>query len=291
VAVLLAMAGAITAALVGGLDPGNPDIRGYLGPAVACMAVLSGVAVMVGLAVFRWGQLRLPLAAVLLLAAATRFPGPTQYPGLADARAVETDVREMLGDLPPRAALFTHHFETGFLVGYLRLVEGLRPDVAWAHLAWAKGPGYSERIRANQPELAAVVDAYRHWNPEPASKLGAGSRDLLGALSRLDQTRPVRIEPDAVLDPSVRRALGPAGDLWTLASRTSQEASPTLPGWMLREASHDRQVRGYLAWRNFVDARWSCELGLSERAQARIAELELLVPSDDSLRDLRKHCP
>jgi hypothetical protein len=291
VAVLLAMAGAIAAALVGGLDPGNPDIRGYLGPAVACMAVLSGVAVMVGLAVFRWGQLRLPLAAVLLLAAATRFPSPTQYPGLADARAAETDVREMLGDLPPRAALFTNHFETGFLVGYLRLVEGLRPDVAWAHLASAKGPGYYERIRASQPELSAVVDAYRRWNPEPASTLGAGSRDLLGALSQLDQTRPVRIEPDAVLDPSIRRALGPAGDLWTLASSTSQEASPTLPGWMLQEASQDRQVRGYLAWRNFVDARWSCELGLSERAQARIAELELLVPSDDSLRDLRKHCP
>jgi hypothetical protein len=278
-AVLLAMAGSMVAALVGGLDPGNPDIRGYLGPAVACMAVLSGVAVMVGLAVFRWSRLRLPLAAVLLVGAATRFPSPTVYPGLADARAAEANVRELLGDLPPRAALFTNHFETGFLVGYLRLVEGLRPDVAWAHLASAKGPGYYERIRDNQPELMQVIDTYRK------------DGDLLAALGALDVEHPVRIEPDAVLGPSIRRGLGPTGDLWSLAKNTTQEAPSPLPGWALAEAGLDRQVRGYLAWRNFVDARWSCELGLSERGQQRIAELDKLVPLDDSLRELRKSCP
>lgn len=279
VAVLLAMAGSMAAALVGGLDPGNPDIRGYLGPAIACAAVLSGVAMMVGMAVFRWSRLRMPLAAVLLVGTATRFPSPTQYPGLADARAAEANVREMLGDLPPRAALFTNHFETGFLVGYLRLVEGARPDASWAHLASAKGVGYGERIRDSQPELLQVIDAYRK------------DGDLLAALGSLDWAHPVRVEPDAVLGPSVRRGLGPAGELWSLAKNTSQESAPSIPTWALAEAAQNRQVRGYLAWRNFVDARWSCELGLSERAHARIAELEKLVPSDDSLRALRGHCP
>jgi hypothetical protein len=277
-AVLFAVAGSLAAAAAGGVDPGNPDIRGYLGPAIACVAVLSGVAVTVGLAVFRWGNLRSPLAAVLLMSAATRFPSPTQYPGLGEARAAEATVRETLGELPPRSALFTNHFETGFLVGYLRLVEGARPDVAWAHLASAKGPGYSDRVRDHAPELGAAIEA-------------KGYQDFLAALSRLDPARPVRIEPDVVLGSSVRRGLGPAGDLWSVASSTSQEAPPTLPGWMLLEASRDRQVRGYLAWRNFVDARWSCELGLSERGHARIAELEKLVPNDDSLRELRKRCP
>lgn len=276
IAVLLALAGSILAALVAGVDPGNPDIRGYLGPAIACLAVLSGTAVMVGLATLRWSVVRTPLAAILLLSAAVRFPSPTRYPGLGDARVAEADARQLLGEVPPRTALFTNHFETGFLVAYLRSVEGVRPDLAWAHLASAKGTGYGERIRDHQPELEQVIDAYR-----------AGG-DLLSALAALG--RPVRIEPDAVLGPGIRLGLGPAGELWTLARHTSQEDPPSLPSWALVEAAQDRQVRGYLAWRSFTDARWSCELGLSERAQARIAELDALVPQDDSLRELRRRC-
>jgi hypothetical protein len=278
VAVLVAMAGSMAAALAGGLDPGNPDIRGYLGPALAGTAVLSGAAVMVGLAVSRWKRAGVVLAAVMLLGAVARFPSPALYPGLADARAADAEVRRLLGDLPARSALFTHHFETGFLVGYLRFVEGARPDVAWAHLAFAKGPGYGDRVREAGPELTPVIDAYRSGG------------DLLAALSALDRTRPVRIEPDGVLAPFVRRGLGPVGDLWSLARNTSQQEAPPTPEWMLGEAARDRQVRGYLGWRNYVDARWSCELGLVERARARFAELEKLMPSDARFRELQTQC-
>jgi hypothetical protein len=279
VAVLVAMAGSMTAALVGGLDPTNPDIRGYLGPAIACLAVLSGAAVMVGLAVFRLTRARPFLAAVLLVGALTRFPSPTQYPGLAEARAVDSDIRQMLDGLPARAALFTNHFETGFLVGYQRFVEGVRPDVAWAHLAAAKGTGYADRIRASQPELVPVIDAYRNHG------------DLLAAFADLDRDRPIRIEPDGVLGPDIRNGLGPAGDLWSLEKNISPEAVDLLPTWMLEEAKEDRQVRAYLAWRNYIDARWSCDLGLAERARDRFAELEKLVPRDERFRELQKSCP
>lgn len=278
VAVLVTMAGAMAAALVGGLDPGNPDIRGYLGPAIACMAGLSGTAVMVALAVSRWTRARVALAAVLFLAAVSRFPSPTIYPGLAEARAADAEVSRLLGELPFGAALFTNHFETGFLVGYRRLVEGARPDVAWAHLAFAKGPGYRDRVRVDRPELMPVIDAYRDRG------------DVLAALSALDRSRPVRIEPDGVLAPSIRRGLGPAGDLWSLARNTSQAVPSPTPAWMIDEAARDRQVRGYLGWRNYVDARWSCELGLAERARARFAELEKLMPSDARFRQLQVAC-
>ncbi len=278
VAVLVAMAGSITAGLVGGLDPTNPDIRGYLGPAIACIAVLSGAAVTVGLAVFRFKRARALLAVILLAGALARFPSPTQYPGLAQARATDFEVRQMLDGLPTRAALFTNHFETGFLVGYLRFVEGTRPDVAWAHLAFAKGAGYADRIRASQPELVHVIDAYR------------GRGDLLGAFADLDHNRPIRIEPDGVLGPEIRRGLGPAGDLWSLAKNTSPEAVDPLPAWVQDEARQDRQVRAYLAWRNYIDARWSCDLGLAERAHARFAELDKLVPKDARFRELQKNC-
>jgi hypothetical protein len=277
-AVLVALAGSIAAALVGGLDPTNPDIRGYLGPAIACVAVCSGVAVTVGLAVFRLKRARAFLAAILLVATFTRFPSPTGYPGLAGAHAADFNVHQMLDGLPPRAALFTNHFETGFLVGYLRLVEGARPDIAWAHLAFAKGTGYADRIRASQPDLVPTIEAYRRG-------------DLLSALAELDPHRTIRIEPDAVLAAEVRQGLGPAGELWSLAKNTSPEAIEPLPAWVQGEAKDDRQVRAYLAWRNYIDARWSCDLGFAERAHARFAELEKLVPNDQRFRELLKHCP
>jgi hypothetical protein len=49
-------------------------------------------------------------------------------------------------------------------------------------------------------------------------------------------------------------------------------------------------VRGFLAWRHFIDAVWSCELGFSERAEARFRELERLVPNDARFRELQARC-
>jgi hypothetical protein len=63
-----------------------------------------------------------------------------------------------------------------------------------------------------------------------------------------------------------------------------------LPEWVLAEAARDRQVRGYLAWRHYIDAVWSCDLGFSERARERFDELERLVPSDERLKTLRATC-
>jgi hypothetical protein len=277
-ALLVGAAGSMAAALVGGLDPGNPDIRGYLGPAIALVAVLSGIAIAVGTAVFRVRQLRAVLALVFLAFALTRFPTPSHYPGLRQAHAADNEARTLLSDLPPRAALFTHHFETGFLVGYQRFVEGARPDVAWTHLAFASGPGYAERAVAARPELGPVMDAaIRHTAlPEP--------------WATLDEARPVRIEPDAVTPLAVRRALGPAGELWAPVRNTSQAAISPMPDWVLGEAAQDRQVRGYLAWRHYIDAVWSCDLGFIERAHERFAELDRLVPDDERFRALRATC-
>ena len=128
------------------------------------------------------------------------------------------------------------------------------------------------------PELAPVVEAYRRQ---------AGLAD---ELAKLDGVRPVRIEPDAVMPPEIRRALGPSGDLWALARNTSPVAMTPLPAWVLTEAAGDRQVRGYLAWRNYIDALWACELGFIGRAGERFEELERLVPRDDRFRALQARC-
>jgi len=277
-ALLVSTAGAMSAALVGGLDPTNPDIRGYLGCAIALIAVLSGIAIAVGTAFLRAQPLRVVLVLIVLAGALSGFPALARYPGLRHARAADYETRGALTELPPRAALFTHHFETGFLVGYQRFVEGARPDVAWTHLAFAAGPGYAERALAAYPEVGPVVEAaIRHTG-------------LAEQLAKLDETRPVRVEPDAVTPHEVRRALGPDGDWWAPARSTSPTAMSPLPTWVLAEAAQDRQVRSYLAWRHYIDAVWSCELGFSERARERFEELERLVPSDERFRALRTKC-
>jgi len=91
----------------------------------------------------------------------------------------------------------------------------------------------------------------------------------------------------------VRRTLAPAGALWAPvggAAPAPTEAWLPLDPWMLTEAAQDRQVRGYLAWRDYIDASWSCELGFHQRASARLAELQKLVPDDQRLAELSKKC-
>ena len=274
---LLGCLGSLAAALWGGMDPMNPDTRGYLLPAFALLAVFSGVALSAGVAVFRVARLRWPLALLFLVGALSRFPATGAYPGLRGAKAADLVAGRLLDDLPLRSALFTNHFETGFLLGYQRAIEGRRPDVEAAHLAFAGGPGYRDRVARSAPGLLPVVEAFRS---------GIGQS---GALRALADRRPVRFEPDVITPEETRGSLAPAGEFW---SPDGESRLPSqLPDVALAEAATDRQVRGFLAFRLFVDAAWSCDHGVVERARLRFADLQRLVPKDARLLDLRRRCP
>jgi hypothetical protein len=276
IAITVAMAGSMLAALIGGLAPANPDNRGYLGPAFALWAVFSGSALIFGLTTLHLPRLRPILAGLLFVASLTRFPHPDQYPGLRQATVAQAATEEVLANLPVRAALFTNHFETAFLVGYQRLVEASRPDVAWAHLAFAGGPGYGERMSRAQPNLAPSLEAYRE------------RRFSLEVLRNLDSHRPVRIEADVMLPPELRRQLVPAGDFWGV---TGRDPLKPLSPWMLAAAQADPQARGYLGWRSYIDAVWSCDKNDKARIQERFAELQALMPEDARFAALKASCP
>ncbi len=275
IAIAVAMAGSMVAALIGGLAPSNPDNRGYLGPAFALLAVFSGATLLFGLTTFHLPRLRPVLAGLLLLGALTRFPLPDKYPGLRHTTVAQAATTQALSDLPIRAALLTNHFETGFLVGYQRLVEASRPDVAWAHLAFVGGPGYAERMSAAHPDLAPALRAYRD------------RQFTLDVLRALDSQRPVRIEADVMLAPQLRRQLVPAGDFW--GPRGHAPLVPWSP-WMLAAAQADPQARGYLGWRSYIDAVWACDKRDQARIQLRFAELEALIPRDARFAELKSHC-
>jgi len=276
-ALLVATAGSMVAALIGGLAPANPDNRGYLGAAFALVAVFSGAAILFGLTVFRLARVRPLLAGLLLALAISRFPVPDQYPGLRNSAAGDATTGQMLAHLPARAALLTNHFETAFLVGYQRLVEARRPDVAWAHLAFVGGPGYAERMGQAEPELAPSLQAYRRGDFS------------IEVLRTLDARRPVRIEPDIALPRALHQQLAPAGELWGLSLNADSSMTPLAP-WMLAEAKSDPQARGYLGWRAYIDAVWACDKHAAERTHLRFAELEALLPSDARFKELKARC-
>ena len=186
--------------------------------------------------------------------------------------AADADVYRLQGTVP-RAVLATSHFETAFLVGYQRLVEGRRPDTDWVHLGFAGGPGYARRLGAARPALGPLLAAHARGALDTATIQG------------LDQ--PVRFEADGHLPASLRAQLEPSGRLWALPGRgigLSRLSEATFA-----EAARDRQVRGYFAWRAYQDALLACGR-LSDVAHLRLAELERLVPDDFRFQALREQC-
>jgi hypothetical protein len=214
---------------------------------------------------------------VLAAGALTRFPAAAAYPGLRRAAAADVVAGRLLAELPPRAALLTSHVESAFMVGYQRLVEGRRPDVAWAHLGFVRGPGYAERLRAGEPDLGPTLEAHQQG---PLS---------FSAVLALDRWRPARVEIDEHLAPALRGALVPAGLTWGLGPAPQTLTMP--PAWMVAEARSDRQVRGYLAWRAYNDGLLACQRGLGEAARRQLGVLTTLLPEDRRVLSLRDHCP
>lgn len=275
--VLVGWAGGVAAPLLAGFDPANPDVRGYLGPAIALTALLSTAAVAAGLAPMkRWNRAWLTpaLAALLLLATLTRFPSGAAYPGLRRSAAADVIIGEQLAELPARAVLLTAHFESAFLVGYQRLVEGRRPDVAWAHLGFLGHPGYRARMMAAEPALRAALAA-----PLTAESVLA-----------LDRQRPVRLEADPHLAPALRARLVPEGSTWRPRAAGDRPVPRWPPALAFDEAARDRQVRGFVAWRAYSDAVQACEHQLPEIARVQLSVLERLLPQDQRARALATGC-
>jgi hypothetical protein len=271
--VLVAGVGSAAAALIGGLDPANPDVRGYLGPALAVVALLSATALVVAAPLARRPWVAPALAGALLLGAASRFPAPSSYPGLRHAAAADLVLGRLLEELPARAALVTAHVESAFITGYQRLVEGRRPDVAWAHAGFLASPGYARRLEAAEPDLAPIL---RRFDLPAARQL----------------SRPLRVEVDEHLPVDLQAEVMPAGLTWSLGPGGIDPpvSSPLLPSDLLAEAARDRQARGYLAWRAFNDATLACARHLDADTQRSLALLQALVPTDRHAIRLRQRC-
>ncbi|MDX2018684.1 MAG: DUF2723 domain-containing protein [Deltaproteobacteria bacterium] len=258
----LSAAGAIASALVGGLDPHNPDVRGYLGSAFALWSLFAGVGAC-ALAT-RVGRLQTAVAALLgmgvvaphfiALAADASFRD-----GVRAIRSPERLITEAAFSLPPRTVLTTGHFETAFLLAYNRAVQGQRPDVQWFHAGWANAPGYAERIARFAPALSPLVAGH-----------GVITSQSVEALSE-----PFATEASVPLSPELPAGLTYGEQLWHWPPLARLHAD--LP--VASTTPLNPQVKGFIAWRLFQDARLACK-AQSSLAPSFVAQVQSLLPDD-----------
>ncbi|MCG5054184.1 MAG: DUF2723 domain-containing protein [Myxococcales bacterium] len=275
-ALLLTAGGAMGAALVAGFDPHNPDIRGYLGPALAILAV--GASVAAGALV---GALARPLVRPVVALVTTGLlvqsgaRALAARPSLAEVGAPARWLTASVGALYPRTTLLTAHFETAFLLAYLRVVEGVRPDVTWVHLGFGRSPGYAARMQTVAPAVAPVFAAHAR------GPITTAAVDALG--------HPLAMEGLVPMEPALARGLSYAGALWHWPPRRPEPEPTLLTAPLLREAEAHRSVRGFVGWRVFQDARLACTVRHPMTAHL-VKTTAALLPDDLVARQLREDC-
>lgn len=260
------------AAVVGGIDPSNPDIRGYLGVVIGIGCAMVAIGVQFSLWILRqtrWQTIGAVSALVLALALASRgWASKT----LHNVQVADRFAFGLLHGLPPRAVYLTAHYETAFLMSYLRGVEGQRPDVAWVHLGWNRGPGYAERVEAALPELAPLMQSHRHG---PLS---------LESVSQLSMRRPVFLDPAIDMTAEFGRKLVRFGNTWQLNRGGKPDPFFDVP-WVVRT----REERAFVAYHHYLNARLACRNGEAD-ARTLVMALLAIVPEDATALELARRC-
>lgn len=283
-AVAVTGAASVLAAVVAGLDPQNPDTRGYLGTAVASVAVLAVLPIRAALGLVR-PRAQILVAAGALAAALVVAPTGLSESSRRHAWTGDRVARELLLGLPPSGVLLTSQFQTAFLVGYLRSVEGLRPDVAWAHLGFVRGPAYASRIVRREPDLGPFIQSHATGAPS------------LTLLRDLDSHRPVRLDVDVHLGPSILGQLRPDGLTWRLDAEGTTAPAPARQAALASlerdigaDLGRDPQARGFEIWRHYLSANLACNNDLGEPLRRHVDRLRLLAPAEPLVKALISRC-
>jgi hypothetical protein len=257
----------------------NPDVLGSLGPGFAVLGMLVAVAVAAIGTALRSVQPRaafvVPALALVLSLAQLVRAGPASALGdfgaLAPFDALRVDA------LPARAVVIASVPQTVFRHWERAATGPARPDVTLIPLPFLRYPGVREGLRRHSPDVNALVDDYL-------------AHDALteAALLHAARSRPVLVEIDARLDPSLYPLLSPSGLLHRVggvvdrnpAARTAMHAalSRRVAPWR-----GERETARQLLWTHYIDAVFHA--GRGELAQARAASARGLQvqPRDERL--------
>lgn len=145
----VAFAGVLATKLLYPFDPLNPDVGGYLAPALCALLAIAWV----GLAA---ADRRWPVGAALgLLALVWMAPG-FDPGGRQHSRAAEQWGRALLADVPADGVLVASDYASHFLIWGLFALEGARPDAAVVFRGQMDVPWYRERLAMRRPDLRAI---------------------------------------------------------------------------------------------------------------------------------------
>lgn len=162
----VAFAGVLATKLLYPFDPLNPDVGGYLAPALCA-----------GLA-FAWAGLaaadrRWPMGAGLAVGALL-WLGPGFDPGdRQHSRAAEQWGRALLAEVPPEGALVVSDYASHFLLWGLFALEGARPDVVAVFRGQMGTDWYQARLRMRRPGGVTFGADSRYEPGVRAEQLGA----------------------------------------------------------------------------------------------------------------------
>jgi hypothetical protein len=141
--------------LLVGFDVHNPDAYGYLEVSVAVLAMLAVVPI-----ALLQTKVRVQRAAAIALAsiaAVGLWTVSFSRNSLAHFGEASRIIRDFADRTPPRATLVTSYVHTIFMLDYLRIAEGYRPDLNLVHRHFLAYPGYRDEIVRRTPELAPML--------------------------------------------------------------------------------------------------------------------------------------
>ena len=257
--ILGAAAASAAGPLMVGFDPFNPDAHGYLLMLLAAFAL--------GAAAFVTGaETILRFAARPRLAAAL---GPTLLclgllQGMnwraADLRAAwsaEETALEVAGAVPTGGVLHTALYKTVFNLWYLRIAEGLRPDLRHLHVGLLGFPGYRESVARKDPSLLyAPPDASEYY--------------------------------EAMTDDALRR-LGPAGPVLRDGGSVAEHRTRMVALERRCADGGENEASRSLLWSSFRAAQYFCRVGNVAEARREIARARRRSTSP-MLDDLLARC-
>jgi hypothetical protein len=313
-AALLAASAALTmtAAMLGGFNPANPDSRGYYLVFLVCWTAWAALAAGLGIgwvgakagwtrsggscAAAEWKK-----AAVTAMAACLLL-----LPAAWSARAIRTADRSeawgafeasnvVLTILAPRALFLAGYHETVFGVWCRMESDGARPDVAMIYRQNVGLPGRKSQLSARWPSLSSLIGAL------------ATRKGVVEAIRAELSNRPIYVEPaSATADPiggRIRASLAPRSVLFEIPSAFSKKRPRPYPtghgstGWdagifhsRLQPLSNERGTRRYMVWKYFQTASVFVDQGRCGLASEPLLRAWQLAPEDPQLRSLAGRC-